>query len=112
MTTIEVTAEKTDWSAPKYSLTVDGELCEFDFNSSRKITNTQAHAMEGIFTNLANCTIKFKRDDTEVRVEFGCAWDISSFENPALEIRRRIALVNDAFDAVKESYTKSWSVEF
>jgi hypothetical protein len=108
---IEVTVSKIDWNKPTLTLTVNGEIQDsYYLYNSRKITNTQEHNWLGIFTTCTSKPVWFVRGDTQVTVDFGGAWELSSHANPASEIARRIALVNTAFDEVKESYSKSWTI--
>jgi len=119
-TIIEVTLEVANWENPKYTLTIDSVNRMFNHKASQRLTNTHGGFLNGIFTTkgdsdwgkTGNGTIvKFLRGDTEVEVDFGNYWDAASYENPAKEIARRIGLVNAAFDAVEENYTKVWTVE-
>ena len=119
--TIEVTLEVSNWENPKYTLTVNGGKWGFNHRTSKRLTNTHGELFNGIFATkedvhedmeLGNGTIiTFLKGDTEVEVDFGNYWDAASYENPAKEIARRIGLVNAAFDAVEENYTKVWTVE-
>ena len=119
--TIEVTLEVANWENPRYTLTVNGDNRIFNRRASHRLTNTHGDFLNGIFTTkgdadwgktFSNGTIvKFLRGDTEVEVDFGDFWEPSAYENPALEIKRRVQAVNAAFDAVKETYTKVWTVD-
>jgi len=119
--TVQVTLEVANWENPKYTLTVDSVNRIFNHKASQRLTNTHGELFSGIFTTkedvhedmtLGNGTIvTFLRGDTEVEVDFGDFWEPSAYENPALEIKRRADLVNAAFNAVEESYTKVWTVE-
>jgi hypothetical protein len=108
--TVTVTATKSDWEAPIYTLWIDGSESDFDERASRLLTETtKEYYFKGIF-NRTTTWSKFCREDTEVSVDFGDIWDVDNYENPAIEIQRRVALVADAFEEARESYEKSWTV--
>ena len=105
---ITVKATKTDWSKPIYTLDIDGVSYGFKHDDSRILTDTTWSQTGGIFARYPE--VDFIRGDAKVSVDFGDAWDISEYVNPALEIQRRVALVHAAFDAVRESYERSFTV--
>ena len=117
--TIEVTLEKTDFGNPKYSLAVNGVEADFNYRTSKLLLGTRNENSNGIFTTERDgsgafsktTVICFTREDTKVEVDLGGYWEPSSYVNPAQEIKRRVQAVNAAFDAVKEAYTKVWTVE-
>jgi hypothetical protein len=109
MTTIAVKETKNQWQDPFFSLFVDDEQSAFTHYGSRKLTNTCSEDGNGIF-NTENCTVRFKRKDTWVTVDFGLSWDAKNYKDPALEIKHRIHYVEEAFEAVSESYENVWTV--
>ncbi|MCA2595946.1 MAG: hypothetical protein IM526_12795 [Microcystis sp. M38BS1] len=110
---VEVKAIKADLKKVKYDLVIDQQDYPFNgkaVNASRTLTNTSNEDGRGIFNDV-DISVWFIRDDVRVYVDFGSAWNIETYENPALEIKRRVELVNAAFEEVKESWEKSWTVE-
>ena len=106
---ITVTVDKKDWSKPIYTLIIDGVYYEeFGYKSSRLLTDTIWADNGGIFSRYQE--VDFMRGDTKVVVDFGGSWEPSEYSNPALEIARRVAIVNAAFDEVRESYERSYTV--
>lgn len=104
---VTVTLNKVDWNAPEYTLTVDGKT--LSFSHCYEITGTDRYDGAGIFCPYA-CKRRFWRDATQVTVDFGAAWEIEKYDNPATEIQRRVKIVNAAFEEVRANYTKSWTV--
>jgi hypothetical protein len=109
MTTITVKETKNQWQDPFFTLFVDDEQSDFIHYGSRKLTNTRNEDGNGIF-NEDKSVVAFKRKDTWVDVDFGAVWDIALYEDPALAIKNRIKLVEEAFEAVSEGYEKVWTV--
>jgi hypothetical protein len=111
MIQLTVKKAKENWHKPEFTLLLHGdEEVSFNFETSRRLTETISESQRGIFSYGLTSKVEFRRGDTWVTVDFGSAWDIESYENPALEIKRRIELVDAAFDAVKQNYEKSWTV--
>ena len=108
-TTIAVKETKEDWQDPFFTLFIDNEQSGFHHYASRRLTNTCNEDGGGIF-NEDKSTVRFQRKDTWLEVDFETTWDIASYDNPAQEIKDRIKLVEEAFEAVSESYEKIWSV--
>ena len=108
MTNVTVKVSKTDWKSPEYSLSIDGVSYDFRHAASRILTDTEHEDDLGIFSRYQE--VDFMRGDTKVVVDFGSPWDPSRYENPALEIARRVNLVNAAFDEVRENYERSYTV--
>ena len=109
MTTITVKETKNQWQDPYFTLFIDDEQSNFTHYGSRKLTNTCNEDGNGIF-NDSESVVKFKRKDTWVTVDFGAVWNIALYQDPALEIKRRILDVEKAFEAVSESYERIWTV--
>jgi hypothetical protein len=109
MTNVTVTAIKTDWARAEYSLVIDGVEFDFDRSASQTLTDTTSAHGHIIFDS-RNQNLCFWRQDTHVWVDFGSAWIIENYADPAIEIQRRVALVDAAFEAVRKSYEKSWTV--
>jgi len=107
---VEVKCEKTDWNNPEYTLILDGEVPKCKRSGSNTLVKATNPFGRGVFTEDEEI-VSFIRGNTRVEVNFGTPWDISAYENPALEIARRVSLVNAAFEAVKENYTSTWTVE-
>jgi hypothetical protein len=115
MTNVTVTVTKSDWENPRFSLAIEGEYYEFRHDASRILTQTNYEEEDGIFSREIasyrdDFIFEFTRDDTCVLVDFGAPWSPTEYDNPALEIQRRVNLVNEAFNAARESYERSWSV--
>jgi len=120
-TIIEVTLEVAS-DYPSYGLVVNGAEADFSYRTSRILTNTNQERCVGIFTthdDVLGCfdpdmgTItSFTRGDVKVEVDLGTYWEPSHYANPALEIKKRVDLVNAAFDlANKSNKAKVWTVE-
>lgn len=110
MTNITVTCIKTDWANPVYSLEIDDMQHKFNASASWALTEAICDSDElGMFSGFDSEPV-FRRDDTVVAVDFGDSWYVCQYPNPAQEIARRVGLVNEAFEAVRESYEKSWTV--
>lgn len=114
---LTVTKIKEDGVNPKFELTIDGKCISTDlinyvflYKISRKLTDTSNESGNGIF-GAGYCEQRFHRNDTSVTVDFGNGWDVNKFTNPTLEIKRRVDLVQAAFNKVKETYKQSWTVE-
>jgi hypothetical protein len=116
MTTITVVATKTDWAEAEYIISIDG--AEADGNdgyddtldaTSEYLSQSSSCYSEGIFNSVCN-RVKFTRDATSVLVDFESPWDYSKYANPAQEIARRVRLVNEAFEAVRDSYERTYTV--
>ena len=108
---VTVTVVKTDWEKPEYSLSIDWVYYEaMGYKASYILVGAECSSdSNGIFSSFCSEPI-FRRDDTTVSVDFGDTWDPSRYDNPALEIQRRVALVDAAFEAVRESYERSYTV--
>ena len=104
---VTVKAIKTDWQKPVYSLEIDGIPHDWSPDASKILTRSSGYG--GIFTASIGI-IPFTRDDATVIVDFGDPWDPSEYSNPALEIQRRVALVDETFELVRESYQRSFTV--
>jgi hypothetical protein len=109
MTVITVKETKNQWQDPFFTLFVDDEQSDFSHYGSRLLTNTCNEDGDGIF-NTEKTVVRFKRKDTWVTVDFGAVWNIALYDDPAREIKNRIKLVEQAFEAVSESYKKVWTV--
>jgi hypothetical protein len=109
MTTITVKETKNQWQDPFFTLFVDDEQSHLTHYGSRKLTNTCNEDGDGIFST-EKTTVRFKRKDTWVTVDFGLSWDAKDYHDPAIEIKQRIKLVEKAFEAVSEGYEKVWTV--
>lgn len=110
MTVITVKETKNQWQDPFFTLFVDDEQSVFSHHGSRLLTNTCNEDGDGIF-NTENTVVRFKRKDTWVTVDFDVSWDAAFYEDPALAIKNRIQLVEEAFEAVSEGYEKVWTVD-
>jgi hypothetical protein len=109
MIQLTVKETKEDWCKSEFTLLLHSdEQVYFNCQTSRRLTETTNESNRGIFSSRP--TAEFLRGDTWVTVDFGSDWNIESYENPALEIKRRIELVDAAFNAVKQSYEKNWTV--
>lgn len=106
--TVKVTATKADWASPQYELEIDGRVFEFRHEASRLLTKTDYESSHGIFS--LDEVVEFTKISTNVYVDFGDVWDPAGYPNPAEEIARRVLLVREAFEAVRESYEHSWTV--
>ena len=106
---ITVKATKNEWSKPQFTLFIDDEQSEWNCFSSRKLTRTVYEDGNGIFNNSE--IVKFRRVDTWITVDFGSVWNIEDYSNPAVEIKRRLQLVETAFEAVSLTYKKVWTVK-
>lgn len=109
MTVITVKETKNQWQDPFFTLFVDDEQSDFSHYGSQLLTNTCNEDGDGIF-NTEKTVVRFKRKDTWVTVDFGAEWYVTSYSDPAQEIKRRVQLVEEAFQAVSESYEKVWTV--
>lgn len=108
MTTITVKETKNHLQHPDFTLCIDNKQCGFSHDSSRKLTNTCYEDGDGIF-DTDNAVVRFKCQDTWVTVDFGAEWSITSYSDPAQEIKRRVQLVKREFEAVSTSYEKVWT---
>lgn len=107
---ITVKETKNEWSKPQFTLFIDDEQIEWNHWGSRRLTATVDEEGNGIF-NTENFIVDFKREDTWISVDFGTEWSITSYSDPAREIKRRVRLVNREFEAVSTSYEKVWTVK-
>jgi hypothetical protein len=107
--TVTVEMTKTTWGNPKYSIVINGEEMSMEFQASRKLTQTCGEDGQGIF-DTEESYIEFKKGNTWVAVNFGDAWDIAEYSNPALEIDRRVNLVNKAFIQAADDRNESLAV--
>ena len=120
ITLVKVTLEPKSKSG--YKITVNGVEEDFSYKTSRLLTQTHSASSNGIFTTDEDTigssdremgtVVFFARGKAKVEVDLGSYWnpDPLGYENPALEIKRRIALVNAAFKAVEEANTtKVWT---
>ena len=105
---VTITASKTDWESPEYSLSIDGVSYDFRYEASRLLTSVDWEEGAGIFASYSEA--EFSRGDTHVWVHFGSPWEPGDYANPASEIARRVALVHDAFAEARESYERSYTV--
>jgi hypothetical protein len=108
MTTITVKETKNQWENTLFTLFIDEQQSGFHHHGSRLLTNTRDEGGNGIF-NEDKSVVAFKRKDTWVDVDFGAVWAITLYDDPALEIKHRIKLVEKAFEAVSEGYEKVWT---
>jgi hypothetical protein len=109
MTTVTVTVTKSDWENPSYALEIDGISYAWRHEASRALTATDYESGDGIFHRDEE-TVEFTREATKVYVDFGAPWDPSAYLDPAREIACRVALVAAAFESVRSSYERSWTV--
>ena len=109
MTNITVTCIKTDWAEAEYSLEIDGKPYAWRHEASRLLTKTDYEQGDGIF-NRDEETVEFTREATKVYVDFGAPWNLCWYLDPAREIACRVALVAAAFESVRSSYERSWTV--
>jgi hypothetical protein len=109
MTTITVKETKNQWENTFFTLFIDEQQSGFHHHGSRLLTNTRDEDGNGIF-NEDKSVVAFKRKDTWVDVDFGAVWGIALYDDPAIEIKHRIKLVEKAFEAVSEGYEKVWTV--
>ena len=108
MTTITVKETKNHLQHPDFTLCIDNKQCGFSHDSSRKLTNTCYEDGDGIF-DTGKAVVRFKCQDTWVTVDFGDVFSITSYSDPAQEIKRRVQLVKREFEAVSTSYEKVWT---
>lgn len=97
--------KKTDFKKPTATLTIDGEIAKPNYHTSRRLTNTSSEFGNGIFTDIKGKDVYFTRGNVKVVVDFGGTFDIFE-DNPALEIKRRVELVEQAFQEFDENYTR------
>ena len=109
MTNITVTCIKTDWAEAEYSLEIDGISYAWRHEASRALTATDYESGDGIFHRDEE-TVEFTREATKVYVDFGAPWDPSAYLDPAREIACRVALVAAAFESVRSSYERTYTV--
>jgi hypothetical protein len=107
--TVTVTMTKSAWGNPNYELVIDDEGMSMSCQASRRLTQTYNEDGQGIF-NAESDSVKFKRGDTWVAVDFGALWAIEEYENPALEITRRASLVDNAFAEIADARKETWTV--
>lgn len=107
---VTVKVSKTDWMDPIFSLAIDGISHLWGASASEALTGASTPNGLGIFHATIGI-IPFKRGDTTVIVDFGDnGWFPEDYDNPAAEIARRVNLVHDAFEAVRETYERSFTV--
>lgn len=104
---ITVKEIKNGLKNPQFELFIDDEQIEWNHCGSRRLTATVNEDGNGIFNNSE--IVKFQRADTWITVDFGSVWNITSYSDPAREIKRRVQLVNREFEAVSTSYEKVWT---
>ena len=108
--TVTVTATKSNWEKASYVLYINGIESEFDQSASRLLTDTlRCESIMGIFNPYSHKHI-FWREGTQLCVDLDTTWDITRYSDPAQEIARRVSLVSEAFEEVRENYQKSWTV--